>query len=221
MRQGGPNGRRPRGRHHGGGGHNGGGHGGGGHMGGHDRSNGNGGGNPNLGNRPRSAASLRHQTFDSNCIDVRVRGNAWQVHEKYQALARDAQSAGDRVAAENYLQHAEHYFRIIEAINEATAAEQPQQRPGTPVGAPGAPVTFGGQQPEMPANYYGAGGALVPPNPPGNPEASGNTSAPTQGQPQPQAEAQVQRPVPPPPNPFFANEDTDDQNGQEPLVARR
>lgn len=55
----------------------------------------------------------RHQTFDSNGPSVRIRGNAYQVHEKYLALARDAGSAGDRIAAENYLQHAEHYFRII------------------------------------------------------------------------------------------------------------
>ena len=55
----------------------------------------------------------RHQTFDSNGPSVRIRGSAYQVHEKYLALARDAGSAGDRIAAENYLQHAEHYFRII------------------------------------------------------------------------------------------------------------
>src|ERR1700735_4264482 len=112
--------------------------GGGGH---HDRHGGGGGGGGPPGgmnpNRPRSAAALRHQTFDSHCLDVRVRGNAWQVCEKYQQLARDANSGGDRVAAENYLQHAEHYFRIIEAINEATALEQ-RQRGGVP-GAPGAP----------------------------------------------------------------------------------
>ncbi|NUB28485.1 DUF4167 domain-containing protein, partial [Azospirillum brasilense] len=62
---------------------------------------------------------LRHQTFDSNGPDVRIRGNAWQVHEKYLALARDASSSGDRVQAENYLQHAEHYFRIINQIQES------------------------------------------------------------------------------------------------------
>jgi len=59
---------------------------------------------------------------------VRIRGNAFQVYEKYLALARDAQSAGDRIAAENYLQHAEHYYRIIELINEQ--AEQQNQRHG-------------------------------------------------------------------------------------------
>lgn len=72
----------------------------------------------------RSATSLRNQIFDSNGPDMRVRGNAFQVHEKYQALAKDALTSGDRVLAENYLQHAEHYYRIIEAINEATATEQ-------------------------------------------------------------------------------------------------
>ncbi len=205
MRQG-PNNRRPRGRHHGGGSH------GGGHSGGHDRSNGNGGGNPNVGNnRPRSAASLRHQTFDSNCVDVRVRGNAWQVHEKYQALARDAQSSGDRVAAEHYLQHAEHYFRIIEAINEATAAEQPQQRGG------GQPVAPFGQQPEVPANYYGTDGNVAQPANGANPNGVGNQPA---GQPpQGMGEAQVERP--PVPLPFFQPEDTDDENQLQPLAARR
>ena len=56
---------------------------------------------------------LRLQTFDSNGPDVRIRGNAYQVHEKYLQLARDAQSSGDRVAAENYFQHADHYYRVL------------------------------------------------------------------------------------------------------------
>jgi len=214
MRQGGPNnGRRPRGRHHGGG------HSNGGHGGGHDRSNGNSGSNnPNLGgNRPRSAASLRHQTFDSNCIEVRVRGNAWQVHEKYQALARDAQSSGDRVAAENYLQHAEHYYRIIEAINEATALEQQNQRPvGSPAGAP-ASFAPNGQQPEVPNNYYGTDGNLAQPPAPGNPALAANAGQPGEQPQQAQAEV-VQRPQPA----FFPPaEDTDDQSAPEPIAARR
>ncbi len=50
---------------------------------------------------------------------MRIRGNAWQVNEKYLTLARDAASSGDRIQAENYLQHAEHYFRIINQIQEA------------------------------------------------------------------------------------------------------
>jgi hypothetical protein len=62
--------------------------------------------------------SAKQQTFDSNGPDVRVRGNAYQVLEKYLAMARDASSAGDRIAAENFLQHAEHYYRIINANAE-------------------------------------------------------------------------------------------------------
>ncbi|MBX6322418.1 MAG: DUF4167 domain-containing protein [Rhodospirillaceae bacterium] len=58
---------------------------------------------------------MKQQMFDSAGPDIRVRGNAYQVWEKYLALARDAQSAGDRIAAENFLQHAEHYYRIMNA----------------------------------------------------------------------------------------------------------
>jgi len=199
MRQGGPN-RRPRGRHHGGGHERHGGHGGG------NGGNGGNGGPPNAmnANRPRSAASLRHQTFDSHCLDVRVRGNAWQVYEKYQSLARDATSGGDRVAAENYLQHAEHYFRIIEAINEATILEQRQR------GGPPAPF---GQQPDMPSNYF-TGDGTQPAGDPMAAQASGGQSPP-QAQ---QAEV-TQRPQQQ--NPFFANEEGEEAGGPEPLVARR
>ena len=54
-----------------------------------------------------------NRSFDSSGPDIKVRGNAYQVYEKYQQLARDANAAGDRVAAENFLQHAEHYYRIL------------------------------------------------------------------------------------------------------------
>jgi hypothetical protein len=80
----------------------------------------------------RQNVPLRHQTFDSNGPDVRIRGNAYQVHEKYLALARDATSAGDRIAAENYYQHAEHYFRIITIINESAGSDGQHQRGGGP-----------------------------------------------------------------------------------------
>ena len=63
------------------------------------------------------------RNFESNGPDVKVRGNAAHVAEKYLQLARDAQSSGDPVLAENYLQHAEHYFRIV-----AAAQPQNQQR---------------------------------------------------------------------------------------------
>jgi hypothetical protein len=100
--------------------------------------NGGGGGG---GNRNRQVP-LRHQTFDSNGPDVRVRGNAYQVFEKYLALARDAHSAGDRIAAENYYQHAEHYYRIINANGDGQPYPNPSPREGH----------FGDDQPEMGAN---------------------------------------------------------------------
>lgn len=100
------------------------------------RSRGRGNNNPNGGNQNnnngggnrRSNVPLRHQNYDSNGPDVRIRGNAFQIYDKYQALARDAQASGDRVAAENYLQHAEHYYRIILQINEQEGRQRPQGR---------------------------------------------------------------------------------------------
>ena len=58
------------------------------------------------------------QGFDGGGHETRVRGNAYQVLEKYLQLARDAGSAGDRVQAENYLQHADHYYRVLSAMND-------------------------------------------------------------------------------------------------------
>ncbi|MFQ5954776.1 MAG: DUF4167 domain-containing protein [Kiloniellales bacterium] len=69
----------------------------------------------------------RHHTFDSNGPEVRIRGNAYQVHEKYLGLARDAASSGDRIAAENFFQHAEHYFRILNASTDPRPQDQGQQ----------------------------------------------------------------------------------------------
>lgn len=66
--------------------------------------------------RGRRQQNPVNRSYDSNGPDVRVRGTASQVYEKYQALARDAMSSGDRVMAENYGQHAEHYFRILQSF---------------------------------------------------------------------------------------------------------
>ena len=58
------------------------------------------------------------RSYESNGPDVKIRGTAQHIAEKYSQLARDAQASGDPVAAENYFQHAEHYFRIIAAAQE-------------------------------------------------------------------------------------------------------
>jgi len=84
------------------------------------RGRGRGGGG---GGKPQQQNANR--AFDSNGPDgVKVRGNAQTVFEKYQQLARDATSAGDRVLAENYLQHAEHYFRLLRAIQPQRSASE-------------------------------------------------------------------------------------------------
>jgi len=61
----------------------------------------------------------RNHVFDSNGPDLRVRGTSQQLSEKYLQLGRDAMSSADRVMAESYFQHAEHYFRILNAMNQA------------------------------------------------------------------------------------------------------
>lgn len=71
--------------------------------------------NHNNNNNQRKGQNPLTRTYDSSGPDVKIRGTAQHIAEKYMALARDATSSGDRVMAENYLQHAEHYNRIIAA----------------------------------------------------------------------------------------------------------
>jgi hypothetical protein len=79
------------------------------------RNNNGGGGNNNNNNNNRKGPNPLTRNYESNGPDVKIRGSAQQIAEKYGTLARDAHSSGDRVMAENYLQHAEHYNRIIAA----------------------------------------------------------------------------------------------------------
>ncbi|MCD8497743.1 MAG: DUF4167 domain-containing protein [Alphaproteobacteria bacterium] len=66
--------------------------------------------------------------FDSNGPDVRIRGTASQVAEKYEALAKDAAGAGDLILAESYLQHAEHYIRVMSAWSDDRPASHQQSQ---------------------------------------------------------------------------------------------
>ncbi|MEQ8164979.1 MAG: DUF4167 domain-containing protein [Alphaproteobacteria bacterium] len=94
--------------------------------------------------RPRTRGNGRRQggggrpngTFDSNGPAGRVRGNAQQVFEKYQGLARDAASSGDSIMAENLLQHAEHYFRVMLASGAATQGRDQTRETGREGGDP-------------------------------------------------------------------------------------
>lgn len=95
-------------------------------------------------NRPRTLGNIVNRVFDSSGPEGKVRGTPQQIIDKYQVLARDAQLSGDRVAAENFLQHSEHYQRML---NEAQAelareAEQRREQGG-----------FGGQQNGQPRRF--------------------------------------------------------------------
>lgn len=115
-------------------------------------------------NKPQHNNSNR--TLESNGPDIKVRGNAHHIHEKYLQLSRDANSSGDRVMAENYLQHAEHYYRLIVdthgsfqqqnqggqpyANDGMNGRGQPQQQPGQP------------QSGEQPNSFQGLPGPSFP-----------------------------------------------------------
>ncbi len=106
------------------------------HRSGGGGNGGGGGGSPRQysGNIPLN----RNHVFDSSGPDLRIRGTAQQLFEKYLQLGRDATGSGDRVMAESYFQYAEHYFRILNAINQAS-----QQNGGQ-----------NGQQYQAPQNQY-------------------------------------------------------------------
>jgi Domain of unknown function (DUF4167) len=110
-------------------------HNGGNGGGGGSSSNNGGGFNPN-------------RTYDSSGPEVKIRGSASHVYEKYLQLARDANSSGDRIMAENYLQHAEHYYRIM----AAAAAQQAQYQAQQAAQNGGQPNGPNGQSPHQPQN---------------------------------------------------------------------
>jgi hypothetical protein len=124
-------------------------HGGGGGGGGGFRQAGGGGGHQPLN---------RNHVFDSNGPDVRIRGTAQQLFEKYLQLGRDATGAGDRVMAEGYFQHAEHYFRILNAMNQAQQQQGGQQQPYQQRRYQNGPDQEGGDagdQPEVTVHHAG------------------------------------------------------------------
>ena len=107
---------------------------------------GGGGNNHNHGNR----------SLESNGPDVKIRGTAAQIYEKYAQFARDAQSGGDRVKYETYLQHAEHYYRVMAATMPRERLLQQQNGEG---GFPqGQPMGEAGQQ--QPNEYGVQGGGM-------------------------------------------------------------
>ncbi|MDE2376434.1 DUF4167 domain-containing protein [Bradyrhizobium sp.] len=80
--------------------------------------------NRNNNNNNRRGQNPMTRVYESNGPDIKIRGTASHIAEKYLQLARDARSSGDPVAAENYYQHAEHYFRLIAAAQEQFRQQQ-------------------------------------------------------------------------------------------------
>ena len=97
------------------------------HRGGNPNPNG---GNASQGGQNRQGFQNKNKVFDSNGPDVRIRGTAFQIVEKYAALAKDAHAAGDRVMSESYLQYAEHYQRMINEWNEEFGYDTSSQSSG-------------------------------------------------------------------------------------------
>jgi len=123
----------------------------------HRSGNSGGGSSSGGGGSPRSYNGNiplnRNHVFDSVGPDLRIRGTAQQLFEKYLQLGRDATGSGDRVMAESYFQYAEHYFRILNAINQATQSQggQPQYQGGQQ-GQPGGQYN-GGQRRQANEDY--------------------------------------------------------------------
>src|SRR3954451_4019015 len=77
-------------------------------------------------NNNRKGQNPMSRVYESNGPDVKIRGTPSHIAEKYVQLARDSQASGDPVSAENYYQHAEHYFRLIAAAQEQFRQTNPQ-----------------------------------------------------------------------------------------------
>ncbi|MFO7855158.1 MAG: DUF4167 domain-containing protein [Paracoccaceae bacterium] len=78
-------------------------------------------------NRPKSLGNVANRVFESAGPEGKVRGTPQQIIDKYEQLARDSQTSGDRVTAENFLQHAEHYARMLSAAQAEQQAQQERQ----------------------------------------------------------------------------------------------
>ena len=129
------------------------------------------------GRRPRGRSnrkqyiSPKSQIYDSHGPNVRVRGNAMQVYEKYVTLARDASSSGDWVAAEGLHQFAEHYFRIVNDSTDPQRAAPVSEQPA----AGAEPYPVNADQPFVPGGTDAAADAQTAGN------GRGQEAAPTAG----------------------------------------
>ena len=169
------------------------------------RNNNNNNSNNNNNNNRRGQNPMT-RVFESNGPDIKIRGTASHVAEKYVQLARDARTSGDPVAAENYYQHAEHYFRLIAAAQEQFRQSQPQQTP-RPEGENGTTQTDDdGDEGESYSNF-GAEPGFAPAPPQQQPQIAPREPQPYQ---QPRDQNREQRDHRPQPQPSIQNVAGDD-----------
>ncbi|MEL7463785.1 MAG: DUF4167 domain-containing protein [Pseudomonadota bacterium] len=119
------------------------------------------------GNRGKSQGHSPNRVYESAGPEGKVRGTPQQIIDKYLALARDAQLSGDRVGSENFLQHAEHYARILITAQEAAAERRDQNQPNQ----------GGGQQTQPPQDAQPAVQPAVPVDAPPAAEAAEQPSS--------------------------------------------
>jgi hypothetical protein len=167
--------------------------------------------NSNNNNNNRRGQNPMTRVFESNGPDIKIRGTASHVAEKYVQLARDARTSGDPVAAENYYQHAEHYFRLIAAAQEQFRQSQPQQSP-RPEGETNNTQTDDGDDGESFSNFgQEPGFAPAPPQQP-QPQFQPRESQPYQPREhqQPREQNREQREHRPQPQPSMQTATGDD-----------
>jgi hypothetical protein len=169
------------------------------------------------------------RVYESNGPEVKIRGTAHHIAEKYLQLARDAQGSGDPVTAENHFQHAEHYLRLIAAAQEQFRAQNPyyqappapgevrdeafdgDEEDGSQAGQgqpaqgqpPQGPPNFGSQQGfNNPQNYNNNPQPSYPPREQPQPYGGQQPSSNYQGRPQPQHQPQQSQPYSPQAQPY-------------------
>ena len=167
--------------------------------------------NNNNNNNNRRGQNPMTRVFESNGPDIKIRGTASHVAEKYVQLARDARSSGDPVAAENYYQHAEHYFRLIAAAQEQFRQNQPLPRTDTEM----QPATEDGDEDGENFSHFGQEPGFVPQQPQpyireNNPREQRGDGQPFQQQPREHHREREHRPQPqyqpqPQPQPVIAD----------------
>jgi hypothetical protein len=134
------------------------------------------------------------RVYESNGPDVKIRGTAHHIAEKYLQLARDAQASGDPVTAENHYQHAEHYYRLIAAAQEQLRQQNPYYQPQAMPGESNRDESFEGGDEEtgQPIQVQPGFGGQPQPYPPREQPQPYVGQQPQQARPQPHQSYQPQ-----------------------------